>query len=71
MAACVGEIDIQTVQAAMEQVKTVDVKAWGEEQLGTTLLAKRRKVFGSWRKNQHTKVGQNPTGELLEEAMGF
>lgn len=71
MAACVGKIDITTVQAALKQIKIDDVRAWGKQELGTTLLTKRRKTLGTWKKKRRKKREQNPTGESLGEAMGF
>lgn len=68
-AACVGKIDADVVRAAMTQVKTGDVNAWTREQMGTTLLSKRRKAFGSWRKK--TNIVHELTGNYLEEAVGF
>ena len=54
-AACVGKVDADTVSAAMRQVSTGDVDAWTKEQMGPTLISKRRKSLGSWRKKKRTK----------------
>lgn len=71
-AACVGKIDADVVRAAMRQVKTADVDSWTREQMGTTLLSKRRKAFGRWRKKTSTEdVIHEPAGFHLEEAVGF
>lgn len=71
-AACVGKIDADIVQAAMRQVKTVDVDAWSAEQIGPTLLSKRRKALGSWRrKKRKNKFTQESAGISLEQAEGF
>lgn len=71
-AACVGKIDADVVRAAMTQVKTADVDTWTREQMGTTLLSKRRKAFGAWRKKTSTKnIIHEPAGIHLEEAVGF
>jgi hypothetical protein len=59
------------VKAALEQVKTADVDAWMKEQMGPTVLSKRRKALGSWRKNKSKDVGCESAGILLEKAVGF
>lgn len=72
MAACVGKIDADVVRAAMVQVKIADVEAWTSEQMGTTLLTKRRRTLGSWRKKKFLEnIVQEPAGAALEEAVGF
>jgi hypothetical protein len=81
-AACVGKVDVDVVKAAMQQVKTTDVAAWTRDQMGTTLLSKRRQALGSWRrkkikkhrlkKNKSSKnVEQNSTGDSVRKVMGF
>jgi hypothetical protein len=49
-AACVGKINAEVIRAAMEQVKKADIDAWTKDQVGVTLLSKRRKSLGAWRK---------------------
>jgi hypothetical protein len=77
VAACVGKVDLETVKKAMEETSTEDVKRWGEEQLGVTLLSRRRKALGFWRKKRKRrkvdkkKVGQHSTGILLGKVAGF
>jgi len=71
-AACVGKLDVVTVSAAMRQVRTADVDAWTKEQIGLTVLSKRRKALGSWRKKNKIKnITQEQAGVLLENVMGF
>lgn len=72
VAACVGKIDVDVVRAALKQVKTADVDAWTNEQMGATLLSKRRKALGMRRKKKSSKnIVQEWTGIPLEEAVGF
>ncbi len=72
MAACVGKIDTDVVRAAMIQVRTVDIDAWTNEQIGTTLLSKRKKAFGMWRKKKLAKnIVHESAGICLREAVGF
>jgi len=69
LSACTGRLDVRLVQEAMIQVKTKDVDAWTREQVGTTLLAKRRSALGRHRKKRPVKeIGQESTGIYLEEA---
>jgi hypothetical protein len=71
-AACVGKIDADMVRAAMLQVKIADVNEWTKEQIGSTLLAKRRKAFGSRRKNKSSKnVIHESAGILERKVVGF
>lgn len=71
-AACVGKIDADVVRAAMTQVKTADVDTWTREQMGATLLSKRRKALGTWRKGVSSKnIIPESTGIQLEEVVGF
>jgi hypothetical protein len=71
-AACVGKIDMAVVREAMTQVTTADVKAWTNEWIGTTLLSKRRRSLGAWRrKKKNRKVVPELTGVSLETAEGF
>ncbi len=70
-AACVGQTDIGVVRAAMEQVSDSDVGNWTQKQLGTTLLAQRRRAFGKPQKNASNKVVQELTENHLGRAGGF
>lgn len=70
--ACVGKVNVDIVSAAMRQVRTSDVNAWTKEQMGQTVLSKRRQALGSWRKKNRTKnVIHEQTGILWEDVMGF
>jgi len=80
-AACVGKVDVNAVKTAMQQVKTTDVATWTRDQMGTTLLSKRRQALGSWRrknrkkhrlkKNKSSKnVERNSTGDPVRKVMG-
>jgi hypothetical protein len=81
-AACVGNVDVDVVKVAMQQVKTRDVAAWTRDQMGTTLLSKRRHALGSWRrkkkkrhclrKNKSPKnVEPKSTGSSMRKVIGF
>jgi len=71
-AACVGKVDANLVKQALTQIKTADVDAWTNEQIGPTLLSKRRQALSAWRKNKSTKnIIQESTGTNLGEAVGF
>jgi hypothetical protein len=71
-AACVGKIDADVVKKAMVQIQTADVDAWTNEQMGSTLISKRRKALGAWRKKKRPKkVVHELTGISIEEAVGF
>lgn len=72
VAACVGKLDTDVVMTAMKHVKTADVDAWTKEQVGTTLLSKRRKALGAWRKKKRSKkIIPESAGIPLGKAMGF
>ncbi len=72
IAACVGKIDVEVVKKAMVKIRTKDVDEWTREQMGETLLSKRRKSLGGWRKRKKPKkVARKLTGIHLGEAMGF
>ena len=49
-------MDADIVSAAMRQVSTTDVDTWIKEQLGPTLLSKRRKSLETWRKKIELKM---------------
>lgn len=71
-AACVGKVDADIVGAAMRQVSTRDVDTWTKEQIGPTLLSKRRKALGSWRKKKKIKnIIQEQAGISLMNVAGF
>lgn len=70
-AACIGKVNADVVRAAMMQIKIADVDAWTEAQIGITLLSKRRKALGLWRKKCLKNMEQESTGILLREAEGF
>ena len=71
-AACVGKVDADVVGVAMRQVGTADVDAWTKEQMGLTILSKRRKALGWWRKKNRTKnITQEQEGVLLRDVMGL
>lgn len=72
VAACVGQTDVGIVRAAMEQVSNSEVNKWTREQLGITLLAKRRKAFGkNFEKSGSNKVVQESAEISLGKAEGF
>lgn len=83
MAACVGKLNTEVVMSAMSKVKTSDVDKWALEQIGTTILSKRRKALGFWRKRSNIKllrksgtrntqdIAQELTGNLQRKAVGF
>ena len=71
-AACVGKVDADIVSAAMRQISMADVDAWTKDQIGPTLLSKRRKALGSWRKKNRTKnVVREQAGVPLMNVAGF
>ncbi len=73
IAACVGKVDADVVSAAMRQISTADVDTWTKEQIGTTLLSKRRKSLGLWRRKKRTKknVIHEQAGVSLMGVAGF
>jgi hypothetical protein len=72
VAACVGKVNGDIVSAAMRQVSTADVDAWTKERMGSTLLSKRRKAIGSWRKKNRTKnIMHEQAGVSLMDVAGF
>lgn len=83
MAACVGKLNTDVVMSAMSTVKNSDVDKWTLEQIGTTVLSKRRKALGFWRRRSNLKlIKQDPTenfnnivqeltGNPREKIMGF
>ena len=46
-AACVGKTDLQLVKSAMEQIPIKLVNQWEKENIGETLLSKRRRALPS------------------------
>jgi hypothetical protein len=50
----------------MEQVKIKDVKIWLENQIGSTLMSKRRKVFGSCLRKRLAKIVVHEPAEIIE-----
>jgi hypothetical protein len=71
MAACVSSVEPCVVQEAMLKIKTKDVETWTRDQIGTTLLAKRRRAFGKGRKYKTRKIKHEFGGISLDEAVGF
>jgi len=71
-AACVGEVSTEVVAEAMRRIKTKDVDAWVKEQIGETLVSKRRKSLGLWRKRKiKLKVEPDLAGIIEREAVCF
>jgi hypothetical protein len=81
-AACVGKVDVDVVKAAMQTVTIADVDEWTRNQMGVTLLSKRRRALGAWRKHKKIKklqkkkklpknTAQKSTGNQLRKVMGF
>jgi hypothetical protein len=82
-AACVGKVDVGVVKAAMGQIKLKDVDTWTRNQLGITLLSKRRRALGTWgkKKKKITKlpkkekspknVVHESTGNQMRKVVGF
>jgi len=66
-AACVGRVDVDLVKAAMQKIKVADIDAWTKNQIGITILAKRRKALGVWRKKK--KIEKLPKKKKLSENM--
>jgi len=66
IAACTGSLDISLVSEALLKTKTKDVEAWIKDQIGTTVLSKRRTSLGGWRKKRRkTKPAQEEKKENL------
>ncbi len=75
-AACVGTVDANVVKAAMQQVRMADVDAWTKDQMGTTLLSRRRLALRACgRKKKKNKSSRNmvrkSTGNILKKVVGF
>lgn len=69
MAACMGKLDTDVIMSALSTVKTSDVNDWALEQIGTTILSKRRKALGFWRKRSSLKLlTQKMTGSIKDVA---
>lgn len=72
VAACVGKVDIALVKAAMTHIKISDVDTWTREQVGSTLLSRRRKALAFWRKKNFQKnIVHESAGAVRSEAIGF
>jgi len=72
VAACIGKVDADIVSAAMKQVSTAKVDAWLKEQMGPTLLSKRRNALGSWRRKiRKNKIVHKQAGISLMDVAGF
>ena len=63
LAACMGKLDLDTIQAALRTCSKKQVKAWSTANVGETIYAQRRRLFNPFRKRK-----KKP--ELLAEAEG-
>jgi hypothetical protein len=63
-AACVGEINDETVKKAMETIVDQDVKKWVEQNIGETFVQKRRRCLGRNKKKPGRKKGQKQAGTV-------
>lgn len=67
LAACVGKMTPEVVQKAIAQVSTKDVQEWANEQLGETVLSKRRRALRYKRKPlQKAKIAGGADGNAME-----
>ena len=45
-AACVGKIDVETIDKALRSTKNKDVNAWENQNIGVTVQARRKRELG-------------------------
>jgi hypothetical protein len=64
LAACMGKLDLDTVQAALRTCNKKQVKAWAAMNVGETIYSQRRRLFNPFRKR---KKGQAPPVPLNGE----
>jgi hypothetical protein len=70
-AACMGELDIATVETALESVKGDDVKNWASEQIGKSYWTKRRKDLSPKRCNKKLNMNSDLHGSPEELVVNF
>ncbi len=70
LAACLGKLDLETVQAALGTCNKKQVKAWAAMNIGETIYSQRRQLFNPFRKRKK-KRGQLPLDNGGLDHTGF
>ena len=78
LAACVGKLDLATVQAALRTCNKKQVKAWAEINIGETIYSQRRRLFNPFKKRKkkqeqplHGDREQDHTGIFIADVVNL
>ena len=78
LAACLGKLDLETVQAALRTCSKKQVKAWATTNIGETIYSQRRQLFNPFRKRKKKREqlslndgGLNHTGFFTGNVVNF
>ena len=78
LAACLGKLDLDTVQAALRTCSKKQVKIWAIENVGETIYSQRRRLFNPFKKrkkkqNQVLQIngGLDHTGVFIDDVVNF
>ncbi len=78
LAACMGKLDLDIVQAALRTCSKKQVKAWAATDVGETVYSQRRRLFNPFRKRKKGEVppvlvdgGLDHTGFFTGDVMNF
>ncbi len=52
LAACMGKLDLGTIQEALRTCRKKQVKAWAVENVGETIYSQRRRLFNPFKKRK-------------------
>lgn len=78
LAACLGKLDLGTIQTALRTCNKKQVKAWAAENVGETIYSQRRRLFNPFRKRKKTQEqllqndrGSDHTGIFNDNVVNF
>jgi hypothetical protein len=78
LAACLGKLDLDTVQAALRTCSKKQVKAWAAANVGETIYSQRRRLFNPFKRRKKKQEqllrvdrGLDHTGFFIDDVVNF
>lgn len=78
LAACLGKLDLETIQAALQTSHKEQVKIWAATNIGETIYSQRRRLFNPFKRRkkeqdraQQFDRGLDHAGIFIDEAVNF
>lgn len=68
LAACIGKLDFETVQAALRTCSAKQVKDWTTENVGETIYTQRRRLFNPFRRRKKKEVSRVQINGVTDHA---